>query len=136
MPMFGQTSLLLGSLVVGFVAISLLALILFYRLCVRSNRTSELLGRDISSIITELISAKTFGEQGNERLATNMLNHSTNWQNQAREPIHHPIVPPTEEALPRPEDQIIGPALSDIEILGEDDSMYVGGDEAPPENLE
>lgn len=134
MPMYGQTLLLWGSLVVGFFGISALAVFLFYRLCVRSSKTSELLGRDISSIITELIAAKTFSEQGNERLATNMLKHSTNWQNTAREPIHHPIAPPVEEALPRPEDQRTGPGISDTEILGGDDAMSFG--EIPPENLE
>ena len=132
MPMCGQTLLLWGSLIVGFFGICALSVFLIYRLCVRSGKTSELLGRDISSIITELIAAKTFAEQGNERLATNMLKHSTNWQNTAREPIHHPIVPP-EEPLPRPEDQRIGPGISDIEILGGDDAMSFG--EIPPENL-
>ena len=78
MPMCGQTLLLWGSLIVGFFGICGLSVILIYRLCVRSSKTSELLGRDISSIITELISAKTFAEQNNKHLTTNILKHSTN----------------------------------------------------------
>ena len=124
MPMYGQILLLLGS--VGL--ISALSVILFYRLVVRVIATSEAMARDISSIVTELISAKTFAETGNDRLATNMLSHSTNWQNtQKKVPIHHPIEAAEEELLQTVEPQI-GPAISDIEILGEDDG--------PPANLE
>lgn len=120
MQMFGQTQLLLGSLVVGCLAISALSLFLIYRLCVRANKTSETLGGNISSIVTELISAKTYAETGNDRLATNMLSHSTNWQNtQKTVPIQHPIDTPEEELAKTFEPQV-GPGLSDIEILGDD----------------
>jgi len=115
MPMYGQTLLLLGSL--GL--ISALSIFLFYRLCVRVITTSEAMARDISSIVTELISAKTFAETGNDRLATNMLSHSTNWQNtQKKVPIHHPIE--AAEELAKPFEPQVGPGVSDVELLGED----------------
>jgi len=130
----GQTSLLLGSLIAGVFGISTLAMVLIYRLCSRATKTSEQFGGNISSIVSELISAKTYAETGNERLAVNMLKHSTNWQNENREPVHHQMIPPIPEPTMKPEDQHIGPAVSDVEALGEDDPLTVGG-EVPPEAL-
>ena len=133
MQILGQTSLLLGSLVVGIIGIAMLGMLLLYRLCSRQTKTSELFGGNLSSIVTEMISAKTAGETGNERLATNMLKHSTNWQNQAREPVHHDITPPIHEPTPREEDQPTGPVVSEVEALGEDEPMTVGGEIVPEE---
>lgn len=128
----GQSQLLLGSLVVGIIAIAMLGMLLLYWLCSRQATTSEQFGGNISSILTELMAAKTFSETGNERLAVNMLKHSTNWQNQAREPVHHDMIPPIPEPTPKEEDQHIGPVVSDEEVIGEDDAMTIGGP-IPPE---
>jgi len=123
--------LLLGSVVIVGYAMIGFSLLLVYRICLRATATTESLTGSMTGVVTELISAKTFTETGNERLANNMLVHGTNQTHALRTPAP-PIVPPVPEDYPRPDEQTIGPALSDAEILGFE-TMAVGGS-VPPED--